>query len=114
MSHRVYSDGVLRKQWDDATRLYTEWDAQGQQTTQRPYTPDENAAADQRAADQAEQDNEQDIRGWLDTAMGDLQTWIDTPLQDITQADLARQTKDNARVLRRLIRLELRQLDGAE
>jgi hypothetical protein len=42
----VYVDGVLRERWDDTARVYTAWDAQGVQTTSRPYTAAENAAAD--------------------------------------------------------------------
>ena len=50
MSHQVYRDGVLREFWDDIPRLYTAWDAQGTQVTQRPYTAQENAQADVTAA----------------------------------------------------------------
>jgi hypothetical protein len=49
MSTETYTAGVLRQRWDDTARLYTEWDADGQQTAQRPYTTAENADADARA-----------------------------------------------------------------
>ena len=42
----TYIEGVLREQWDDDTRTFTAYDAQGQQTSTRPYTAEENAAAD--------------------------------------------------------------------
>lgn len=42
----VYVDDVLRERWDEDSRTYTEYDAQGQQTSTRPYTAEENAAAD--------------------------------------------------------------------
>lgn len=45
MSTSIYTDGVLRQQWDDATTTYTEWDANGVQTLSRQYTADERAAA---------------------------------------------------------------------
>lgn len=47
-------NGTLRERWDDDTRTYTEWDAEGAQTSTRPYTAEENAAADAAlAAEQA-------------------------------------------------------------
>lgn len=46
MSAYIYSGGTLREAWDDATRTFTEYNAQGQQTSTRPYTAGENAAAD--------------------------------------------------------------------
>ena len=32
MSTEVYTNGILRERWNDATRTYTEYDAQGQQS----------------------------------------------------------------------------------
>ena len=49
-SREVYTDSVLRERWDDDARTYTEWDAQGVQSSQRSYTTEENTAADARAA----------------------------------------------------------------
>lgn len=46
MSSETYTDGVLRERWDDTTRTYKAWNASGQQTSTRPYTAAENAAAD--------------------------------------------------------------------
>lgn len=43
-----YVDGVLRQRWSDETRLYTEYDESGNQTSQRPYNDEENAIADAR------------------------------------------------------------------
>ena len=48
MSSRIYDDGVLVESWDDTTRTYT--DHRTGQT--RPYTTEENDAADQRAEQQ--------------------------------------------------------------
>jgi hypothetical protein len=47
----VYNEaGRLVQLWDDASRTYTEYDAQGVQVLSRPYTVEENAAADAEAA----------------------------------------------------------------
>ena len=43
-------NGVLRERWDDTTRTYTAWDANGVQTQLRPYSAAENAEADERQA----------------------------------------------------------------
>lgn len=49
MSAESFVGGVLRERWDDVARLYTSWSATGVQTSQRAYTPTENAEADQNA-----------------------------------------------------------------
>lgn len=46
----VYRANTLRERWDDTARIYTRWDAAGTQVEQRPYTAQENAQADARAA----------------------------------------------------------------
>lgn len=51
MSARTYRDGVLVEEWDDQTRTYTDYTTDP--PTTRPYTPEENAAADQRAVEDA-------------------------------------------------------------
>ena len=48
MSSRTYADGILIEEWDDESRTYTH---HGTGTT-RPYTDEENAAADARAEEQ--------------------------------------------------------------
>lgn len=50
MSNQIIVSGVLRQWWNDATRTYTEYDAQGVQTLSRPYNAQENTAADAEAA----------------------------------------------------------------
>ena len=47
----TYLNGVLRERADDTTRTVTTYDDAGQVTSSRPYTDEENAAAD--AAEQA-------------------------------------------------------------
>lgn len=53
MSREVYENNVLIERWDDGTRTYT--DFRTDPDTVRPYTTDENAAADARDA-RAQQD----------------------------------------------------------
>ena len=55
MSAQVYSGGVLIESWDDATRTYT--DHRTDPPTTRPYTPEENTAADAALADAARLDD---------------------------------------------------------
>lgn len=47
--NETFLDSVLRVRMDDDERIRTEWDADGVQTSQRPYTAEENADADQAA-----------------------------------------------------------------
>jgi hypothetical protein len=49
----TWRDGVLRERWNDATRVYTRWNAAGVQVEQRAYTAAENTQADARAAAEA-------------------------------------------------------------
>lgn len=51
MIAELFTDGVLRERRDDTSRTVTTYDTAGQVTGARPYTTDENAAAD--AAEQA-------------------------------------------------------------
>lgn len=61
MRAEVYRDGVLVERQDDATRTVTTWPG----GTTRPYTPDENAAADLRDASEAESVRETTLRDAL-------------------------------------------------
>ena len=45
---RAYEDDTLAQQWDDGTRIYT--DFRSDTPVNRPYTPEENVEADARAA----------------------------------------------------------------
>ena len=114
MSEETYADGILRQRWDDITRTYTEWDAAGQQVESRPYTAEENALADEAAATEAEESNKSSMEAQAVAALADLQTYIDTPLGELTQAQVAQQVKDNARILKRLIRLMTSQYDATD
>ena len=112
MNHETYTDGVLRQRWDDTARTYTEWDAQGVQISTRPYTTEENAAADQRAAAALLVTNEATISTNLQQDLATMQAIIDQTNADL-KADPAQEIKDLARVARRLIRKVERILDGA-
>ena len=57
MMSRTYQDGVIRTWHDDYTRTVTTYDEQGTVTGTRPYTADENAAADEQAANAARLDD---------------------------------------------------------
>ncbi|MGW5239502.1 hypothetical protein ACWEOW_11265 [Monashia sp. NPDC004114] len=109
-----YIDGILRQFWDDANRRYTEWDAQGVQTLQRPYTPEENAAADADAAAALAASNAAATASKLVT--------VDMPAMDAilaqTNADLrtdpSQEIKDMAKAIRRLSRKVNNLTDGVD
>lgn len=45
------ASGVLRVRWDDDQRIRIDYDQTGVEVGRRPYTTDENAAADARSQD---------------------------------------------------------------
>ena len=111
MSTSVYESGVLREHWDDSTRTYTTYDAEGVQTSTRAYTPEEDARADAEAAQRVEQANQQSIEVALGDALATLQAVIDQTNADL-RTDPSQEIKDIARAVRRIIRLLTRRLDG--
>ena len=50
MIHETFTNGVLRERRDDTARTVTTYGPTGQVTETRPYTAQENADADERAA----------------------------------------------------------------
>ena len=50
MIHETFTNGVLRERRDDTARTVTTYGPTGQVTNTRPYTAQENADADERAA----------------------------------------------------------------
>ena len=103
---------------DDASRTVTTYDETGNVTSTRPYTADENAAADQAAAEATLSANEAALRNGLQAAIdaaltrqAAYQAIIDTPNATIKTnpapyiVDLARQGKRSERALIRLARL---------
>lgn len=56
---KAYENGVVAQQWDDATRIHT--DFRSEPPVNRPYTAEENAAADQRALDETISINRQSL-----------------------------------------------------
>ena len=114
MSTEIYDDGALVESWDDTTRTYTDH----RTGESRPYTPEENDAADQRAVQQQQAANDQALRDGLAAAIdaalarqAAYQAVIDTPNSEIKAnpqthiVNLARQGKRSERALIRLARL---------
>lgn len=59
MSNDLWQGGTLRERADDTTRTVTAYDEAGTVLTSRPYTMEENAAADAWAVAQAESEQQQ-------------------------------------------------------
>lgn len=96
---------------NDATRTAVDYNERGQDSPRRPYTAEENAAADERAAAAARAVNQTVIEQALNDALTTLQALIDTP-NSVIKADPQSYIKDLARIQRRQIRLLLKRLDG--
>ena len=126
MSNQTYdADGTLVEEWDDESRTYT--DHRTDPPTTRPYTDDENAEADARAAAALRAANEQALRDGLaaeiDRAIerqDTSQAVIDTPNAEIKANPqlhiiaLARATKRQDRAIIRLARLAGNLLDSSD
>lgn len=88
-------NGVVRKHWDDATRVYTERDENGVVTTTRPYTPEENSETDKEQVREAERTIVRAIINEVKAERDRAQTVIDS-------ATATRDDKDNARAIKKL------------
>jgi hypothetical protein len=82
-----YIDGVLRERWDDDARVYTTWDAGGVQTSQRPYTPEENARADAEAANRVTAEATSTLLQQLYAGVVSIQAARDAASNDVGTAD---------------------------
>jgi hypothetical protein len=110
-----YIDGVLREKWDDATRTYTAWDADGviDPETPRSYTAEENAAADAEAVGETLVQNKSTIELNLEEDLATMQAIKDTDNSVINDSP-ASYIKDIAVAVRRLIKMELEDFEQAE
>ncbi len=99
---------------DSETRLATVYDTQGQQVGEpRPYTAEENAAADAAAAAEQADSNKRTITEALAedfTAMQDIIAQTNADLR----ADPAQEIKALARAMRRQIRIARGDYTGTE
>lgn len=101
-TNETYSaGGVLLERWDDATRVYTDFRPDPDES--RPYTPEEDAAAEDRATAETEAGNAAEIDSDLDAAIAELQVIIDTD-NAVINGNPAGEIKDIARVLKKTIR----------
>jgi hypothetical protein len=113
LRREVFQNGVLRERWDDdaTPRTYTAWSSTGVQTSTRPYTPEENAVADIRAAEAAAEANRVAIEADLTAAITALRVIRDDSNPNIN-ANPAARIKDLAKIDLSLVRLQLRRFDG--
>jgi hypothetical protein len=113
MSAQEYDpSGVLRKQWNDATRTFTAWNAAGQQTSTRPYTAAENARADALAAAAAADQNASTIKAQVAAAITANKAYV--ALANPTTAQTTAQVKALSRQLNGVMRLLTGQLDATD
>ena len=107
MSVYVYADNVLREFWDDAARTYTAWDAAGVVVagTPRPFTAAENVAGDSRVAQVSATSNQKSILQLLNDTLPTLDTITNTTNANMSGNTAAAAIKDEARALRRIIRI---------
>lgn len=101
--------GVARL-WDDDTRIFT--DLRAVPVSVRPYTLEENAAADLRATQQKSADTEATIRSQADAALQGNRDFL--ALDPPTNAQVLAQVRALTRQNNGLIRLVLRRLDGID
>lgn len=113
MMIETYSDGRLIERHDETTRIVTTYDAQGNITSERPYTVEENAAADQAALEATLNTNKKTVEDKLAKRLSNMQAILDQTNADL-RADPAQEIKELARAVRLLVRLQTRQLDSTE
>lgn len=111
MIERYTANGLLisRTLVDDTARTVTTYDAAGLQTSTRPYTSAENAAADARADEATRSVNEATIQSRAKAALTANGAFL--ALTSPTNAQVLAQTKILTRECSALIRLALRLLD---
>lgn len=101
-----YTDDVLRARYNDDTSRYTEWDENGTQTMDRPYTPDEIAQADAIATTTTTAANKSTIETNLEADLAAMQAIKDQTNADL-RADPSQEIKEIAVSVRRLIKMAL-------
>lgn len=108
----VTTNGVVRQQWDDDLRVYTEYDDTGAVTLTREYTVSEGFGADIRAALSTPDTVEQNLRSKASNAIAANNTFLAlaSPTNAQTLAQVQRLTRENTA----LIKLVLRQLDNSD
>lgn len=107
MDNTLYREGVALIRYDDETRTVSDWTT-GVVVT-RPYTAEENASADARAAEAARGANEATIRSRAATALAANNAFL--ALSSPTNAQVLAQTKVLTRENTALIKLALGLLD---
>lgn len=118
MSQQVFDgSGHLRAWWNDGPRTYTEYDAAGNTTLTRPYSPAENAAADAQATDDTRAANLSNLFQQAKTAVTNNQTFLaigsPTTAQAVAQVQaLTRQNDALIRVVRGLLQGDPTALDS--
>lgn len=101
MSTKAYENGVLVDEWDEVTRIYTNYRPP---QSSRPFTAEENAVADADAQAKTEKQNAETLEQELDAALDSLQVILDDTNSNINTNAAAR-IKDIAKALKKTIRV---------
>ena len=115
MSDSVYTNGVLRQEWDDNTRTYSEYDESGTliEGMPRPYNSEENARADASLSQAMVEQNKVTVQQNLAADLTEMQNILaqtNATLRD----DPSQEIKSIARAVRRLTRAALGDYSGTE
>ena len=112
-SEVVSPDGVVLEEWNDDTRTYTSRNPDGTVLLTRPYTAEENAAADERATQETQSENKSTIEQNLEADLAAMQA-IKDQANSALRTDPSQEIKDIAVAVRRLIRMALEDYSGTE
>lgn len=109
MKHQIFNRyEQLVREWDDESRTFHDYEAD----ETRPYTPAENAEADQRAAEQNANDNYENLMTKAAAAIQNNRDYL--AISSPTNAQNAQQVKSLTRQMTALIRIVTKQLDTTE
>lgn len=107
---QYYKSGIVAQEWNDELRQYTYRNTDGAILEQRPYTAEENAQADARAAYESAVVNEAALMSKARQALISNAEFLANT--SVTNAQAVSQVKALTRQVNALIRLQVRDLSN--